>query len=94
LGFPVDVDDPAFADTRRNAEPMVRGEPSITLASFVADDLAGRDVTIAVGSDPNEIISAATVELARLTATAPVRLDADHQVYLTDPAVLTGLMRP
>jgi pimeloyl-ACP methyl ester carboxylesterase len=94
LGFPVDVDDPAFAVTRRNAEPMVRDDTGIVLAPFVADDFAGRDITIAVGSCPNEIISAATMELARLTAADPVRLDADHDVYLTDPTVLTELMQP
>ena len=31
LGFPVSVDDPAFAAARANAEPFVRDEPAITL---------------------------------------------------------------
>jgi pimeloyl-ACP methyl ester carboxylesterase len=94
LGFPVDVDDPAFAPARRNAEPLVRDDPNITLVTFTADDLAGRDITIAVGSDPNELVSEACRQLTRITGTEPVRVDADHEVYLTDPTVLTRLMQP
>ena len=59
LGFPVGVDDPAFAEARTNAEPMVRDDPTITLASFTEADFRGVDVTLAVGSAPNELIAAA-----------------------------------
>ena len=45
LGFPVTVDDPAFAPARANAEPMIRDEPTITLARSRADDLAGAEIT-------------------------------------------------
>jgi pimeloyl-ACP methyl ester carboxylesterase len=94
LGHPVDATDPAFGPTRRNAEAMVRDEPGITLASFTAGELAEMDVTIAVGSDPNEIIRAAADELGRLTGTDPVHVHGDHEVYLSDPSVLTGLVHP
>lgn len=92
LGFPVAVDDPAFAAARENAEPMIRDEPVITLADLTADELAGRDVIIAVGSRPNDLISAAVAELAEITGREPVRIDADHEVYLTDPDVITRLL--
>ena len=64
LGFPVSADDPAFAATRANAEPFVRDEPAITLATPDLGALAGADVTIAVGSAPNELIAAAVDVLA------------------------------
>ena len=57
LGFPVSVDDPAFAPARINAEPFVRDEPAITTASFDRAGLASAHVTIAVGSAPNDIIA-------------------------------------
>ncbi len=90
LGFPVSVDDPAFAPARINAEPFVRDEPAITTASFDRAGLASADVTIAVGSAPNEIIAEAVDVLSGWTGRPPVRVDADHEVYLTEPAVLTG----
>ena len=34
LGFPVAVDDPAFAAARANAEPMILDDPTITLRPF------------------------------------------------------------
>lgn len=92
LGFPVTVDDPAFAAARANAEPMVVDDPQLTLATFTADDFADVDVTLAVGSAPNELIAAAVPELARLTGTEPVTVDADHEVYFSDPSVLTGIV--
>ena len=92
LGFPVSVDDPAFAPARVNAEPFVRDEPAITTASFDRARLASADVTIAVGSAPNDIIADAVDVLSGWTGRPPVRVDADHEVYLTEPAVLTGIV--
>jgi len=92
LGFPVSLDDPAFASARVNAEPFVRDEPAITTAALDRARLAGADVTIAVGSAPNGIIAAAVDLLAGWTGRPPVRVEADHEVYLTEPAVLTGIV--
>ena len=92
LGFPVSADDPAFADARDNAEPFVRDEPAITAASLDRHSLAAADVTLGLGSAPNELITAAVDILAGWTGRQPVRVDADHEVYLTDPSVLTGIV--
>lgn len=92
VGFPVTVDDPAFADARANAEPMIRDEPTITLRPFGPEDLATGDFTIAVGSAPIEPIAAATSVLAEWTGRPRVEVDADHEVYLSNPAVLTGIV--
>ena len=54
--------------------------------------LACADVTVAAGSAPNDIIAAAVDVLAGWTGRPPLRVDADHEVYLTDPAVLTGIV--
>ena len=92
LGFPVSVDDPAFAAARANAEPFVRDEPAITLADLDLDALADADVTIAVGSAPNDLIAAAVDVLTSALDRPAVRVDADHEVYLADPSVLTGIV--
>jgi pimeloyl-ACP methyl ester carboxylesterase len=92
LGFPVSTDDPAFAAARANAEPMVRDEPTITLHQLGVDDVKDRNLTVAVGSAPNELIAAATEVLAAWTGREPVRVVADHEVYLSDPSVLTDLV--
>jgi pimeloyl-ACP methyl ester carboxylesterase len=92
LGFPVAADDPAFAATRVNAEPMVRDDPNITLAAVAADELAGRDVTVAIGSEPNELIAAAAGELATIDGIDVVHVEGSHEIYLTDPNVLTGIV--
>lgn len=92
LGFPVTTDDPAFASTRANAEPMIRDEPAITLQSFEQTDLADADITIALGSNAVEPIEAAAAQIADWTGRDPVRVDADHEVYLADPSVLTGIV--
>jgi pimeloyl-ACP methyl ester carboxylesterase len=95
LGFPVSVDDPAFAATRANAEPMIRDEPAITLRPFTAAELTAVPVTIAVGTKPNDLIRAATATLGKLSDRVPVLLDGvDHEVYLTHPSVLTTLVGP
>jgi pimeloyl-ACP methyl ester carboxylesterase len=94
LGFPVSVDDPAFAAVRANAEPMIRDDPRITVRPFRPNDLAGVDVTIAVGVDAIGPIAAATEELARLTGRPRVVVDADHEVYFTDPRVLAEVVGP
>ncbi|MDQ4090039.1 MAG: alpha/beta hydrolase, partial [Actinomycetota bacterium] len=57
LGFPVAVDDPAFAAARANAEPMILDEPAITLERFAPEALCGIRITIALGSAPLELIS-------------------------------------
>jgi pimeloyl-ACP methyl ester carboxylesterase len=92
LGFPVTVDDPAFAATRANAEPMIRDEPTITLRTFTPDELAGAPITIAVGSAPNDVVAAAAEQLSAQTHSDPVAVDGDHEVYLSDPTVLTNLV--
>lgn len=94
VGFPVSVDDPAFAAARANAEPMVRDEPTITLRPFTDVELADAPVTVAVGSAPNEVVAAAVEQLAVRTGRDPVTVDADHEVYLGDPTVLTGVVGP
>jgi pimeloyl-ACP methyl ester carboxylesterase len=92
LGQPVGVDDPAFAAARANAEPFVRDEPVITTAPLDRGSLAAADITIAVGSTPNDVVAAAVDVLVDWTGRPAVRVDADHEVYLTDPAVLTGIV--
>jgi pimeloyl-ACP methyl ester carboxylesterase len=92
LGFPVAADDPAFADTRANAEPMVRDEPTITLRPFAPGELDGDTVTVAIGSTPNDIVAAAVAGLAALIGREPVAVEADHEVYLSDPSVLTAIV--
>jgi pimeloyl-ACP methyl ester carboxylesterase len=92
LGYPVGVDDPAFADARANAEPFVRDEPVITTAPLHRGLLAAADITIAVGSTPNDVVAATVDILSDWTGRPPVRVDADHEVYLTDPTVLTGIV--
>jgi pimeloyl-ACP methyl ester carboxylesterase len=92
VGFPVGVDDPAFAAARANAEPMILDEPSITLARFEPETLTGVDVTIVLGNKPLELISDAARQFERWTGCPPVVVDAPHEVYLTDPSVLTGVV--
>jgi pimeloyl-ACP methyl ester carboxylesterase len=92
LGFPVAVDDPAFAAARANAEPMIRDEPTIAVRPFAAGELAGLPITVAVGSAPNEIVAAAAGALTEQTGSRPVTVDGDHEIYLTDPTVLTGVV--
>jgi pimeloyl-ACP methyl ester carboxylesterase len=92
IGVPVTVDDPAFAATRANAEPMIRDDPTITLQTFGPADFAGVDVSVAVGSAPNELIAAATDRLAVLLGKPTVRVEGEHQVYLFDPSVITGIV--
>jgi pimeloyl-ACP methyl ester carboxylesterase len=92
VGFPVTADDPAFATARANAEPFVRDEPTITLADLDLEALAAQQVTIAVGSAPNDLVSAAVDVLTAAVGPA-VTADADHEVYLSDPSVLTGIVR-
>ena len=92
LGAPVAVDDPAFAAARANAEPFVRDEPTITTTTLDEHALSTADVTIAAGSAPNELVAAAVDVLTSITGRPAVRVDADHEVYLTDPSVLTRIV--
>jgi pimeloyl-ACP methyl ester carboxylesterase len=92
LGRPVSVEDPSFAATRVNAEPFVRDDPAITAAELDGAALADADVTIAAGSMPNEIVAAAVGVLEHWTSRTTIRVEAEHEVYLTDAAVLTGIV--
>jgi pimeloyl-ACP methyl ester carboxylesterase len=92
VGFPVSVDDPAFAAARANAAPMILDEPAITLKRFAPETLRDVPITIALGSSPLELISDAASEIERWTGCAVVVVDAPHEVYLTDPAVLTRVV--
>jgi hypothetical protein len=49
VGFPVSADDPAFAATRADAEPMIRGDPTVTLRPFADDDFSRANVTVIIG---------------------------------------------
>ena len=94
LGSRVTVDDPRFAAARANAEPMIRDEPKITLGTFSARELADLDVTIGVGTAPNEIVAAAARRLGQLTGRRPLVVPTDdHEVYLSDPRVLADVLR-
>ena len=92
VGFPVSVDDPAFETARANAEPFIRDEPAITLAALDLDALADRDVTIVVGSAPNDLIAAAADILTSTLGQPALTIDAEHEVYLADPSVLTAVV--
>ena len=92
VGFPVTMDDPRFAAARANAEPFIRDEPDITTASLDEQALVGADVTIGVGSAPNELIAAAVDMLTGWTGRPPLRADAEHEVYLSDTAVITSIV--
>jgi pimeloyl-ACP methyl ester carboxylesterase len=94
VGFPVSVDDPAFAAARANAEPMILDDPRITLRRFEPDDLTDADVTIAVGTGAIGPIADATAVLEGWLGRPAVVIDADHEVYLSDPAVLAGVVGP
>lgn len=92
VGYPVSVDDPAFSAARANAESMIRGEPAITLRPFPDGELANAPVTVAVGSTPNEAVAAAVKGLTDQIGRDPTTVDGDHQVYLSDPTVLTSVI--
>ena len=92
IGAPVAVDDPAFGAARVNAEPFIRDEPAITAATLDEAALAQADITIGVGSAPNDVVAAAVDVLSGWTGRPPVQVDADHEVYLADPSVLTGIV--
>jgi pimeloyl-ACP methyl ester carboxylesterase len=92
LGFPVSVDDPAFAGARANAEAMIRDEPKIPEHPFTADDLGGVDLTVAVGDEPNDLVAAAAAALAELTGRPTTQATGPHEVYMQDPQVLTDVV--
>ena len=93
LDFPVEVDDPAFAPARANAEPMIRDEPTIALVHLDPAELRAMPSTVVVGTSPNDVVAAAVRALTEITGREPVTVDADHEVYLSDPAVLTDVVR-
>ena len=45
-----------------------------------------------MGSAPNELVAAAGEILSEASGRPAVRVDADHEVYLSDPSVLTGVI--
>ena len=93
LGVPVSVDDPAFAATRANAEAMIRDEPNVPVFRLRRNDLKGVDVTVAVGSKPVGPIKIAAWRISSWTRTPVVRVQTDHEVYLSEPAVLTEIVQ-
>ena len=92
VGFPVTVDDPAFAAARANAEPMILDEPAITLKRFTPESLSGVHITIALGNAPLELISAAARQFEWWTGSLTVVVDAPHEAYLTDPSIITRVV--
>ncbi|QEO14922.1 alpha/beta hydrolase [Agromyces intestinalis] len=92
LGFPVTTDDPAFEPARRNAESMIRDDPTITLQPFDAGSFVGRDITLAIGDQPNGIVAAASDSLQALGDLKLVQVAARHNVYFEDPRVLAGIV--
>lgn len=92
LGVPVAVDDPAFADARNNAEAMIRDEPNIPRYRLRRGDLAGVDLTVATGPRPFPLIRWAAARLSRWTGRDAVTVDADHEVYLRHPEILTRIV--
>jgi pimeloyl-ACP methyl ester carboxylesterase len=91
---PVAVDDPRFAATRVNAEPMVRDDTRIPSHAFSRDELAGLDATIAVGTAPNGAVGPGVAALAALIGTTPLVVDTPlHEIYLVEPALLADLYR-
>jgi pimeloyl-ACP methyl ester carboxylesterase len=92
LGVPVSVDDPAFAATRANAEAMIRDEPNVSVARLRRNDLTEVDVTVAVGAEPVGPIKLAAWRISSWTGTPVVRVEADHEVYLSQPTVLTEIV--
>lgn len=91
-GRPVTSDDPAFAAARANAEPMVRDEPNVTLGRLDPEAVAAMPLTVGLGREPNDVIAAAAEVLMEWTGVPAVRVDAEHEVYLSDPSVLTGIV--
>jgi pimeloyl-ACP methyl ester carboxylesterase len=84
--------DPAMVATRPYAEPMVRDDPYLALRRFTRPELARVHLTLAVGTAALGLVRAAVDRLAAWTGRPPVVVDAEHEVYRTDPAVLTGVL--
>lgn len=92
LGRPVTVDDPALAAARANAEAMIRDEPGIPTYRFRRRDLSDVDVTVGLGSETIPPIRIAARRIGSWTGRPPVRVTGPHEVYLSDPSVLTGIV--
>jgi pimeloyl-ACP methyl ester carboxylesterase len=92
LGRPVRVDDPELGATRANAEAMIRDEPGIPTYRFRRRDLAGAEVTVGLGSETIPPIRMASRRITSWTGRPPVRVTGEHEVYLSDPSVLTGVV--
>jgi len=89
-GVPVSVEDPLFAATRANAGAMIRDEPNVPVFQLRRTDLHGVDLTVGVGSKPHrEPIRIAVWRLSRWTGTPVIRVKADHEFSMSEPAVLT-----
>ena len=92
LGAQLDLSDPALVAERPYAEPMVRDDPYLTLRRFTRTELARVPVTLAVGTAALGLVRAAVDRLATWTGRPPIVVDAEHGVYRTNPAVLTGVL--
>lgn len=92
LGVTVSVEDPAFAATRANAEAMIRDEPNVPVFRLRRDDLKQVDVTVAIGSKPAAPIRIAAWRISSWTGTPVVRVHAGHEVYMSEPTVLTEIV--
>ncbi|HWM03707.1 MAG TPA: hypothetical protein VNP92_15345, partial [Actinophytocola sp.] len=92
LGTQLDLADPALVDSRPYAEPMVRDDPYLTLRRFTRTELARVPVTLAVGTAALGLVRAAVDRLAAWTGRPPIVVEAEHGVYRTNPAVLTGVL--
>ncbi|WP_205473055.1 alpha/beta fold hydrolase [Nocardioides sp. SYSU D00038] len=93
LGRQVTVDEPSLAATRANAEAMIRDEPGIPTYRFRRRDLAGLDVTVGLGSETIPPIRLAARRITSWTGRPPVRVTGEHEVYLSDPSVLTEIVQ-
>ena len=71
---------------------MILDEPTITSQRFAPETLGSVHMTIALGNAPLELIADAAAQFERWTACTVVVVDAPHEVYLTDPAVLTRVI--
>ena len=92
MGIPVTVDDPAYGSVWDNSEPIIRDEPTIVTAPFTATDLADLPVVVVLGSDPQELITQAAKQISQWTGTTVTEVPGDHLVYVSEPAVLTGVL--
>lgn len=90
-GSPVTVADPEYARVRVNAEPMVRDDLTIALTDFGAS--VDAPAVLATSAAPGPCTAKAMDELGRRTGTPVLRLPGPRDLYRTETAHLTGLVR-